>query len=81
MGRCAPPSFAASQLPSFALIGAGALLAAATQGPVSSILFVLELTRTADSTMVPLLIAVVLTTLVTRLFENRSIYSIEVARS
>jgi CIC family chloride channel protein len=76
-----PHSSAKGQLPSFALIGSGAVLAAATQGPVSSIIFVLELTRTADSTMVPLLIAVVLATSVTRLFEERSIYSIEVARS
>ena len=76
-----PGSSPAGQLPSFALIGSGAVLAAATQGPVSSVIFVLELTRTADSTMVPLLIAVVLATLVTRLFEERSIYSIEVAKS
>lgn len=76
-----PRSSAVTQLPSFALIGAAAVLAAATQGPVSSIIFVLELTRTADSTMVPLLIAVVLATSVTRIFEERSIYSIEVAQS
>ena len=76
-----PHSSAGGQLPSFALIGSGAVLAAATQGPVSSIIFVLELTRTADSTMVPLLIAVVLATSVTRLFEERSIYSIEIVRS
>ena len=75
-----PRSTAENQLPSFALIGAAAVLAAATQGPVSSIIFVLELTRTADSTMVPLLIAVVLATSVTRMFEERSIYSIEVAK-
>ncbi len=73
-----PYSAAASELPSAALIGAAAVLAAATQGPISSILFVLEMTRTADATMVPLLIAVVLATLVTRSFEQRSIYSIEV---
>jgi CIC family chloride channel protein len=76
-----PHSSAGKQLPSFALIGSGAVLAAATQGPVSSIIFVLELTRTADSTMVPLLIAVVLATTVTRHFEERSIYSIDIARS
>jgi CIC family chloride channel protein len=73
-----PQSSAHTQLPSFALIGAAAVLAAATRGPVSSVIFVLELTRTADSTMVPLLIAVVSATLVTRIFEERSIYSIEV---
>lgn len=72
-----PQSAASTQLPSFALTGAGAVLAAATQGPASSIIFVLELTRTADSTMVPLLIAVVLATSTTRIFEERSIYSIK----
>jgi H+/Cl- antiporter ClcA len=72
-----PGSASPSQLPSCALLGSGALLAAATQGPISSIVFVLELTRTADATMVPLLLAVVSATLTTRLFEERSIYSIE----
>ncbi len=76
-----PHSAAPAQLPSFALIGAGAILAAATKGPVSSLVFVLELTRTADATMVPLLIAVVSATAVTRLFEERSIYSIEAPES
>lgn len=72
-----PHSAAHGQLPSFALIGAGAVLAAATKGPVSSLVFVLELTRTADATMVPLLIAVVSATTVCNIFEERSIYSIE----
>lgn len=75
-----PHTSAASQLPTCALIGSGAILAAATQGPISSVIFVLELTRTADATMVPLLVAVVTATFVTRLFEVRSIYSIEVEK-
>ena len=68
-----PHRAAPGQLPSFALIGGGAILAAATKGPVSSLIFVLELTRTADATMVPLLIAVVTASAVCRLFEERSI--------
>lgn len=72
-----PHSAALGQLPSFALIGGGAVLAAATKGPVSSLIFVLELTRTADATMVPLLVAVVTATTVCNVFEERSIYSIE----
>lgn len=76
-----PHTSAAGQLPSCALVGAAAVLAAATQGPVSSIIFVLELTRTADATLIPLLIAVVSATYVTRLFEDRSIYSIEVVKT
>ena len=70
---------AEGQMPSCALIGSAAMLAATTQGPVSSVVFVLELTRTADSLMVPLLVGVVTATLVTRRFEKRSIYSIETA--
>ena len=72
-----PQSAAPNQLPIFSLIGAGAVLAAATKGPVSSLVFVLELTRTADAIMVPLLIAVVSATIVCKLFEEKSIYSIE----
>ncbi len=74
-----PRTQAAGQMSSCALIGSSALLAATTQGPVSAVVFVLELTRTADSLMVPLLVAVVTATLLTRRFEKRSIYSIEVA--
>ena len=70
-------SVAPGQLPSFCLIGAGAMLAAATKGPVSSLIFVLELTRTADATMIPLLVAVVSATIVCKVLEERSIYSIE----
>ena len=73
-----PRTQAAGQMQSCALIGASAMLAATTQGPVSAVVFVLELTRTADSLMVPLLVAVVTATLVTRRLEKRSIYSIEV---
>jgi H+/Cl- antiporter ClcA len=76
-----PNTSAAGQLPTCALVGSAAVLAAATQGPVSSIIFVLELTRTADATIIPLLIAVVSAIYVTRLFENRSIYSIEVEKT
>ena len=44
-------------IPSYALIGSAGFLAAATLGPLSSAVFLLELTRKADSLMVPLLIA------------------------
>ena len=57
----------------YAIVGSGALLAAATQGPISSIVFVLELTYHADALMVPLLIAVVGATVVSRHLEPKSI--------
>jgi H+/Cl- antiporter ClcA len=58
-----------------AIVGAGAFLAAATEGPVSSLVLILELTRQVQSLLVPLMLAVVGATLVTRRLEARSIYS------
>ena len=62
-----------------ALIGAAAVLAAATRGPVSSVVLVLELTRHGDATMVPILLAVVGATLTAGRLEPRSIYSARAA--
>jgi H+/Cl- antiporter ClcA len=58
-----------------ALIGAGALLAASTQGPISAVVLLLELTRRLDPTMVPLMAAIAGAMLVARGLESRSIYS------
>ncbi len=60
---------------SYAAVGTGAFLAAASQGPLSSTVFLLELTRHVDSLMVPLLIAIAGATITSRHFEPRSIYS------
>jgi H+/Cl- antiporter ClcA len=57
------------------LIGAAAVLAAATQGPVSSIVLVLELTRHGDATMVPILLATLGATFTATRLERRSVYS------
>jgi H+/Cl- antiporter ClcA len=62
-------------LGSFAIMGASAVLAASTQGPVSSIILMLELTRRLDSLMAPALLATAGAVLVARLLEPRSIYS------
>ncbi|MDQ6608038.1 MAG: chloride channel protein, partial [Actinomycetota bacterium] len=59
----------------FALIGGGAFLAAAMQGPLSSVVLVLELTRSTDALMVPTLLAIVGATVVARRFGAHSIYS------
>ena len=59
----------------YALIGAGAFLAASTQGPVSSVVLLLELTRRLDPTMVPLMLTVAGAMFVARRLEPRSIYS------
>lgn len=61
---------------SYAIVGAGAMLASASQGPLSSVVFMLELTNHTDTLIVPLLIAVAGATLMARRFEVHSIYSI-----
>jgi H+/Cl- antiporter ClcA len=57
-----------------ALIGAGAVLAATTQGPISAVVLMMELTGRDRSFIVPLLLAVAAATLVARTIEPRSIY-------
>jgi H+/Cl- antiporter ClcA len=58
----------------FAVLGAAAVLAATTQGPLSTAVLMIELTGQARSFILPLLIVVVVATLVARFFETRSIY-------
>jgi CIC family chloride channel protein len=60
---------------SCAIVGAGAFLASATGGPVSSILLLLELTRHIQPLLVPLMLAVAAASLTTRSLELRSIYT------
>ncbi len=61
---------------SYAIVGAGAMLASASQGPISSVVFMLELTNHTDALIVPLIIAVAGATLMARRMEVHSIYSI-----
>jgi chloride channel protein, CIC family len=62
-----PPGF-------FALLGAGAVLAATTQGPISAVVLMMELTGHARSFMLPLLLIAGVSTLIARSIEDRSIY-------
>lgn len=57
-----------------AIVGAGAVLAATTQGPISAVVLMMELTGQDRSFIAPLLLAVVIATLVSRVIEPRSIY-------
>ena len=57
-----------------AVVGAGAVLAATTQGPISAIVLIMELTGQDRSFIAPLLLAVIIATLVSRMIEPRSIY-------
>jgi H+/Cl- antiporter ClcA len=58
----------------FALVGAGAVLAATTQGPISAVVLMIELTGRDRSFLVPLLVATVAATLIARTIDPRSIY-------
>jgi CIC family chloride channel protein len=60
---------------SYALIGMGAFLAAATLGPLSTAVVLMELTYRAEPLMVALLLAIASATLVARLLGTRSIYA------
>jgi CIC family chloride channel protein len=65
--------------PTYALIGGGAFLAAAMQGPIAGVVLVLELTRNFDTLMVPTLLAVVEATVLSRRLGAASIYSARLA--
>ncbi len=58
----------------YALLGAGAMLAASTQGPISSLVLMMELTGHARDFSLPMIAAIVLATATARLIEWRSVY-------
>jgi chloride channel protein, CIC family len=58
----------------YALLGAGAMLAATTQGPISSLVLMMELTGHARAFVPPMIAAIVLATVTARLIEWRSVY-------
>ena len=58
----------------FALLGAGAMVAATTQGPVSTLVMMMELTGQARLFALPMLLIIVVATVTARSIEIRSIY-------
>ena len=58
----------------YALLGAGAMLAASTQGPISSLVLMMELTGQARAFALPMITAIVIATATARLIEWRSVY-------
>ena len=58
----------------YSVLGAAAMLAATTQGPISTVVLVFELTGHNRSFVAPLLLAVISATLCARLIDPRSIY-------
>jgi chloride channel protein, CIC family len=57
-----------------AIIGAGAVLSATTQGPISAAVLMIELTGNDRAFLLPMLIAIASATLVSRTIDSRSIY-------
>jgi H+/Cl- antiporter ClcA len=58
----------------FAIVGASAVLAATTQGPISAVVLMTELTGQDRALILPILLAVITATVVSRSIEPRSIY-------
>jgi len=58
----------------FAVIGAAAVLAATTHGPISAVVLIIELTGHDRSFILPMLVAVVTATVTARTLDRRSIY-------
>jgi chloride channel protein, CIC family len=75
MGRLWTFLWPGAPLGSYAIVGAGALLAAAMQSPIASIVFILELAPGSYSLILPLMLAVAGAVVVERRLESRSIYS------
>jgi H+/Cl- antiporter ClcA len=65
---------------SYAVVGGGAVLAAAMQGPLAATVLVIELAHHSDTLMVPLLLAVTEATIVARRLGAPSIYSARLGR-
>jgi chloride channel protein, CIC family len=60
---------------SYALIGAAAMIGASMQTPLAALALLIELTHTADTLIVPMVIATMLATAVARYLDGYSIYS------
>jgi CIC family chloride channel protein len=63
---------------SYAVLGAGALLAAAMQGPLAATVLSIELARNTDALLVPLLVTIIGAVVVVRALHADSIYSARV---
>lgn len=69
-----------AQLASLAVIGASAMVGAAMQAPLAAVVLVLELTRTAEPIVVPMIVATAVATLIVRHLDGYSIYSARLPR-
>ena len=74
LARSGSGSFPGGDIGVYALLGGGAMLAATTQGPISSLVLMMELTGQARQFALPMLVAIVVATATARTIEMRSIY-------
>jgi CIC family chloride channel protein len=61
-------------LGAFAVVGAASVLAATTQGPISAVVLIMEMTGHDRALITPLILAIAMATLIARTIEPRSIY-------
>jgi CIC family chloride channel protein len=71
--------FPAADPASYALVGMGAMVAATPRAPLTGILIVYEITRSYE-TILPLMLAAVISTIVGRLVYRESIYTVKLTR-
>lgn len=75
LGQLWTHAWPGSAVGAFAVITATAMIAASMQTPLAALALVIELTRTVDTLIVPMIAATVLATLVARHLDGYSIYS------
>ena len=64
-----------SPIGAYALIGAAAMIGAGMQAPLAALVLVLELTHSGFGLMVPMMVATVIATAITRWIDGYSIYT------
>jgi len=64
-----------SPVGAFAIVASAAMIGAAMQTPLAALALIIELTRTTDALVVPMIAATVLATIVARYLDGYSIYS------
>jgi H+/Cl- antiporter ClcA len=69
-----------SPLGAFALIGAAAMIGASMQAPLAGLVIVMELTRTGYALALPLMMATVIATALSRRVDGYSVYSARLPR-
>jgi chloride channel protein, CIC family len=67
-------------LGAFAMIGAAAMIGATMQAPLSGLVLVLELTRSDLALALPMMLATLIATVVSRQVDGYSVYSARLAR-